>query len=211
MVDALEENVQPMSFLNSVSNLAGHDMATADVLANSVSRATNYYTGGAAMASGMREKHLSEAIGFIDIFIGETMTVGWNCLMEHGELRIPGIASGVVESRTDDDLETRERRGLQAFSLMARDSDGKETLGVAVTTSYSELMRRDRSSRRNPLHHSVDGIGWPSLLAMAVSVACLLIVFVAVYCYKVKNGLSCKSCLDKNNEDTEDVNDVSLG
>ena len=73
----------------------------------------------------------SEAIGFIDIFSGETMTVGWNCLMEHGELRIPRIASGVVESRTDDDLETRERRGLQAFSIMAWDSDGKETLGVA--------------------------------------------------------------------------------
>ena len=142
------------------------------------------------------------------------MTVGWNCLMEHGELRIPKIASGVVESQTDDDLETRERRGLQAFSLMARDSDGKETLGVATNdhiTSYSELMRRDRSSRRNPLHHSVDGIGWPSLLAMAVSAACLVIVFVAVYCYNVKNSLSCKSCLDKNDEDTEDVNDVSLG
>ena len=72
------------------------------------------------------------------------MTVGW---MEHGELMILRIASGVVESWTDDDLETRERRGLQAFSLVAQDSDGKTTLGVTANdriTSYSELMQRGR-------------------------------------------------------------------
>ena len=72
------------------------------------------------------------------------------------------------EIRADDDLETREQRGLCAFSLVLEDSNGEETLGMTTNdriTSYSELMKKDNLSRRNPLHHH---IGWLSLLAMIV-------------------------------------------
>ena len=127
------------------------------------------------------------------------MTIGWNCQLEHGELRIPKIAPGLVESLTDDSLETRERRGLQAFSLVAQNSNGVETLGISANdriTTYSELMKKDRLSRRNILHHSVEGIGWPALLAMAVSAVGLVIVVVALYRYKVKKGLSCAPCAE---------------
>ena len=41
----------------------------------------------------LKDGGAKEDIGFIDIFNGEAMTVGWNCLMEHAELRVPRIAS----------------------------------------------------------------------------------------------------------------------
>ena len=41
----------------------------------------------------LKDGGVKEDIGFIDIFNGEAMTVGWNCLMEHAELRVPRIAS----------------------------------------------------------------------------------------------------------------------
>ena len=56
-----------------------------------------------------------------------------------------------------------------------------------------------------------DDDGWPSLLAMVMLVASLVIVFIAVDLYKVKNGLSWKPCMEKKDEDTEDIDNVSLG
>ena len=53
---------------------------------------------------------------------------------------------------------------------MARNSDGKETLGVAANdrvTSYSELMREDRTSRRKPLQPPTGGLDWPAWLAIS--------------------------------------------
>ena len=67
-----------------------------------------------------------EDVGFKDIFHGETLTIRWNCLLEHMELRIPRIASGIVESRTDDDLETGEKRGLQPFSIVAQNQGSRK-------------------------------------------------------------------------------------
>ena len=96
---------------------------------------------------------------------------------------------------------------------MAQNTDGRATLGVTANdriTSYSDLEQRNRLSRRHPLHHTSNGIGWPSLLAIAMSVAGLITLFIAGYLYKVKNGLSCKPCMKKEDEDTEDADNVSL-
>ena len=38
----------------------------------------------------------AEDLGIININDGETMTVGWNCKMDHSELRIPRLTSGLV-------------------------------------------------------------------------------------------------------------------
>ena len=75
----------------------------------------------------------------MDIFHEESLTIGWNCLLEHIELRIPRIASGIIESRTDDDLEAREKRGLQPFSIVAQNSEANEILGVSANDRVSAL------------------------------------------------------------------------
>ena len=46
-----------------------------------------------------------EDLGFLNIYNGETIMVGWNCMLDHAQLRVPRIASGIVESRMDDDLD----------------------------------------------------------------------------------------------------------
>ena len=50
--------------------------------------------------------------GFIDIYSSETLTIGWNCLLDHAQLKFPQIALGIAESRTEDDRDIRERRVL---------------------------------------------------------------------------------------------------
>ena len=60
-------------------------------------------------------------IEFLNIFDSEIMTVGWNCEMSSSELRIPQIAVGLVESRTNNDWESRECRGLKEFGFSADD------------------------------------------------------------------------------------------
>ena len=45
----------------------------------------------------------------LDIYSGETITVGWNCMLDHAQLKVPQIALGVVESRTDDNLDIMEK------------------------------------------------------------------------------------------------------
>ena len=69
IIDILRGNVRPMAILNAVSNLAAHNIATAEVLANSVSRTANYYTGGSTTSSGTREKHLTEAINAVEEYV----------------------------------------------------------------------------------------------------------------------------------------------
>ena len=74
----------------------------------------------------------TEEIGFLNIFDGKVMTVGWNCEMSSAELRVPRIAMGLVKSQTDDDRVARERRGLKEFSIMAQNGVGDEMFGFSV-------------------------------------------------------------------------------
>ena len=122
--------------------------------------------------------------------------VGWNCMMDHVELRVPRIALGVVESRTHDDLDTRRRQGLQDFSIMARNSDGEETIGVSVNdriTKYNTMMMADGSPR------------WPLILALVISVVSLASIGITIYCFKKKYGLSWKFCEETEKDDPREV------
>ena len=88
---------------------------------------------------------------------------------------------------------------------MSEDSNGEETLGMTASdriTSYSELMKKDNLSRRNPLHHH---IGWPSLLAMTVSAINLVAITMTIYRYKVKNSLTWKPCIEGKDTNTGDA------
>ena len=122
--------------------------------------------------------------------------MGWNCMMDHVELRVPRIALGVVESRTHDDLDTRRRQGLQDFSIMARNSDGEETIGVSVNdriTKYNTMMTADGSPR------------WPLILALVISVVSLASIGITIYCFKKKYGLSWKFCEETEKDDPREV------
>ena len=111
--------------------------------------------------------------------------------------RIPRITSGIVESRTDDDLETGEKRGLQPFSIVAQNSEGNDILGVSANdrvSSYTDLMREDRISRQNPLRHPTRSLDWPAWAAMAAAAAGLIGASVVIYSDKVRHGLTCTFC-----------------
>ena len=69
-VEDLRGRIQPATFLNSVTSLAAHDMATAVIFAHSVARTANYYAGGTGASSGTKEKHLAEAIEAVKDYIG---------------------------------------------------------------------------------------------------------------------------------------------
>ena len=58
----MSDRLQSHVFLNTLSGLAAHDMATTVLIANTVDRTANYYAGSALTASGTKEKHLTEAI-----------------------------------------------------------------------------------------------------------------------------------------------------
>ena len=128
--------------------------------------------------------------------------------MDHAELSIPRISLGVVESRSDNDLTTREKRGLQDFSIMARNSNGEETVGASMNnriSKYNTLMTADRSPRQFLRHSSTGGVGWPLLLALAISAVGLATIGITVYCYKKKYGLSWKFCRETEKEDPEEI------
>ena len=86
---------------------------------------------------------------------------------------------------------------------MSEDSNGEETLGMTANdriTSYSELMKKDNLSRRNPLHHH---IGWPSLLALIVLAIDLVAITMTIYRCKVKNRKPCIEGKDTNTGDAD--------
>ena len=74
------------------------------------------------------------------------------------------ITLGVVESRTDDDHEVREKRGLQGISIRMKISNGEDTVGLTTNdriTSYNKMMMTERSSgkiRGRSAHNGGDSI-----------------------------------------------------
>ena len=81
------------------------------------------------------DKGRAKEVGFINIYNGKTLTVGWNCKMEHADLKVPKIALGIAVSRMDDNDDIRRRRGLQDFSILAQDSNREEILGISANTT----------------------------------------------------------------------------
>ena len=128
--------------------------------------------------------------------------------MDHVELRVPRIALGVVESQTHDDLDTRRRWGLQDFSIMVRNSDGEETIGVSVNdriTKYNTMMMADGSPRQFLRHSSTGGVGWPLILAMVILVVGIFSIGITIYCFKKKYGLLWKFCGESEKDDPSEA------
>ena len=153
-----------------------------------------------------------EEVGFLNLFHGETITVGWNCEMTNAEIRIPRLVVGLVESRTDDNQDSRTRRGTKDFSIMALDGTGKETFGFDSNdriSRFNHMMDSDRKISTTLLHQSTTGgIGWPVILSIVIAVVGVITIAIAVQCYKKKHGLSWKCCVQ---EDYTDPDESSLG
>ena len=128
--------------------------------------------------------------------------------MSSSELRIPRIAVGLVESRTDDDRESRERRGLKEFSIMALNGAGKVTFGFSSNdriSRFNHMMDSDRKTSSTLLHQSTTGgIGWPVIMSIVIAIVGVTTIAVAIQCYKKKHGLSWKCCIQEDDTDTEE-------
>ena len=143
---------------------------------------------GGVKVTCLLDRGEKEEIGFLNIFDGEIMTVGWNCEMSSSELRIPRIAVGLVESRTNDDRESRERRGLKEFSIMALNGVRAETFGFSANdriSRFNRMMDSDRVLPTTLLHQSTTGgIGWAVILSIVIAIVGVVIIVVTVQCYK---------------------------
>ena len=129
------------------------------------------------------------------------------------ELSIPRIALGVVESRLDDDLSIREKRGIQDFSLLAQDSNGDEVIGVSANdriSKFNNMMAAEGSQIKFLRNSSTSGMGWPLILTLVTSVIGIATIGIAVYCFKKKYGLSWNCCTEKEKEDKEDAISVIM-
>ena len=152
-----------------------------------------------------------EESGFLDIFDSETLTVGWNCEMSSLEIRVPWIVSGLVESRTDDDQIDRTKRGLKEFSILAQNVAGKETFGFNANDRISRFNKMMGTGGSTPItllgRSTTGGLGWPIILAIAMTVAGVVIIGVVLHVYKKMYGLSWKTCgnSDRDSGDTDSV------
>ena len=150
--------------------------------------------------------------GFLDIFDGETLTVGWNCEMSSLELRVPWIVSGLVESRTDDDQTDRTKRGLKEFSILAQNVAGKETFGFNANDRISRFNKMMGFGGSTPItllrRSATGGLGWPIILAITITVAGAVIIGVILHSYKKMYGLSWKSCGNNARDQSGDADSV---
>ena len=152
-----------------------------------------------------------EESGFLDIFDGESLTIGWNCEMSSLEIRIPWVVSGLVESRTDDNQEDRTKRGLKEFSIRAQNEAGKETFGFNTNDRISRFNKMMGTGGSTPItllgRSTTGGLGWPIILAIAMTVAGVVIIGVVLHVYKKMYGLSWKTCgnSDGDSGDTDSV------
>ena len=126
----------------------------------------------------------------------------------NGEIRIPRIAVGLVESRTDDNQESRARRGIKDFSIMALNGAGKETFRFSSNdriSRFNHMMDSDQKISTTLLHQSTTGgISWPVILSIIIAIVGVRTIAVAIQCYKKKHGLSWKCCVQEDDTDTED-------
>ena len=145
------------------------------------------HTKDGASINGVKVACLSTAgttedLGFMNIYNDETITVGWNCRLDHTELSIPRIAMGVVESRLDDDLSTREKRGIQDFSLLAEDSNGNEVVGISANdriSKFNNMMAEERPERFQETSVT-DGMELPLILTLTVAVLGIINTGIAI-------------------------------
>ena len=76
-----------------------------------------------------------------------------------------------------------EPRGPRPFTLLARNSNGKNFLGISTNNRvsiYRRMMSLDPTMWNNILHQGALGMKWPTILAITG----LITVTVSLYCYK---------------------------
>ena len=123
--------------------------------------------------------------------------------MEHAELKVPKIVLGIAVSRTDDNDDIRRRRGLQDFSILARDSSGEEILRISANdqiTKYNTMMAADRPPRQFLRRPSTSGVGWPMILVIVIAVVGAVSFGITIYCFKTRHGLSWTFCQEAEDD-----------
>ena len=61
----IQGNLEPQVFTNTMNTVVTHELATANLVANAITRKADYYAGDPMPASGTKEKHLIEALSAI--------------------------------------------------------------------------------------------------------------------------------------------------
>ena len=138
--------------------------------------------------------------GYISIFHGEDITLGWNCLMEHQYVDIPRMTRGVMQSYAEETAESRVKRGQLPFSIQARNSTGHSLIGFANDRILKRFkhFKKDKGWRWSVI--SKDGsIHLPTLVAIVVAALGALTIFALCIWYKTtrKIGLKCCAGLQK--------------
>ena len=101
---------------------------------------------------------------------------------------------------------------------MAQNVAGKETFGFNANdriSRFNRMMDPDGSTPITLLRRSTTGgLGWPIILAIAITVAGTVAIGIILHCYKRIYGLSWKPCGkssdDDNSRDAEHVDQISL-
>ena len=142
--------------------------------------------------------------GYINIYHGEDITLGWNCRMEHYDLKIPRMARGIMQSYVDDNRDTRVRRGELPFSIQAKNGTGHSIIGFANDRILGHIKSR-RNKPGSGWKWSVitrdGGVHWPTILAITVAIIGFIALFIMYLRYKKVNKLSWICCVKKETTD----------
>ena len=116
--------------------------------------------------------------GYIDIASGEAITVGWNCGLSHQSIEVPQTARSLIQSFTDDDQESRMKRGSKAFTIQAKNSMGHSIIGFANDRLMGYTNTRPRAGWKWA------GRNWPTILV--ATAASTLLMFCTISCIRNK-------------------------
>ena len=116
--------------------------------------------------------------GYIDIASGEAITVGWNCGLSHQSIEVPQTARSLIQSFTDDDQESRMKRGSKPFTIQAKNSMGHSIIGFMNDRPMSYTNTRPRAG------WNWAGRNWPTILV--ATAASILLTFCIISCIRNK-------------------------
>ena len=133
--------------------------------------------------------------GYISIFHGEDITLGWNCLMKHQYLDIPRMTRGVMQSFVGDDKESRIKRGELPFSIQARNGTGHSVIGFANDRILDRFKHFKRNKGWKWSIISQDGsIHLPTLLAIVAAALGAFTIIALCIRYKTSKKVGWKCC-----------------
>ena len=145
--------------------------------------------------------------GYINIFYGEDITLGWNCQMENYHLDIPRMTRGVMQSVIEDDDESRVKRGELPFTILARNGTGHSIIGFA----NDRILKFNQTKKKTGWKWSVvsrDGtIHLPTLLAIVVAALGMLVIIAICVKFKITRKIGWECCTGRQR--IEDNNSTS--